>query len=142
MEFLPEILLAVITVLSTGVAAIANQSKWTSKTKNMVAFVISVIIAVGYLILTGQLTDLTDLPTAILAVYGLQQLVYKQFLQELAKRIEAATDVSKGETVIVEEGERNEVIENGGEDAKVVIKDADGDGKDDDTPPRADRVLG
>ncbi len=119
----PELLLAAITVLTPIITAIANQSKWSSKVKNGVAFGISALLAVAYLFFTGALTDLNDLPATILAVYGLQQLVYKQFMSELTKKIEAVTDVSSGQTIVVEDEKRNEVIETGEADATVVVVD-------------------
>ena len=137
----PELVLAAITVLSTLVAAIANQSSWAPKTKNMVAFVISILLAVGYLAFTGGLNDLSDLPGTIFAVYGLQQLIYKQFLQELAKKIEAVTSVNKGEKVIVEEGEKNVVEETGDPNVAQVDVVAETH-KESEQPARADRILG
>lgn len=119
----PELILAAITILTPLVSAVAIQSKWDPKMKNAVAFGISLVLAVGYLLLTGGIADWTDVPAAVLAVYGLQQLVYKQFLHELSKRIEAVTDINKGEKVVVAEGEANQVVETGGENAEVVIVD-------------------
>lgn len=54
---LPELLLAAVTVLSPILAAIANQTKWSSKTKNMVAFGISILLALAYLLFTGGSRD-------------------------------------------------------------------------------------
>ena len=119
----PELLLAAITVMTPILAAIANQSKWSSKTKNAVAFGISALLAIAYLFFTGALADLIDLPATILAVYGLQQLVYKQFMEKLSKEIEAATSVETGQVVVVEEDKENVVVETGGENAEVVIVD-------------------
>lgn len=117
----PELILAAITILTPLLTAVANQSKWDSKTKNGVAFGVALLLAVVYLAVTGGFADLSDVPATILAVYGLQQLVYKQFLSELAKKVEAATSVKTGETVVVEDDKENKVIDNGGIDAKVVI---------------------
>lgn len=120
---LPEIILAAITVLSPILAAIANQSKWDSKVKNAVAFGIALVIAVLYLVFTGAIADWSDIPTVVLAVYGLQQLVYKQFLTELSKRVEAVTSVKSGEKVVVSPDVPNEVQETGDEGAQVEILD-------------------
>lgn len=141
---LPELLLAAITVISPIFTAIANQSKWSPKTKNMVAFVVSIILAVIYLAFTGGLTDLNDLPGTVLAVYGLQQLVYKQFMQELAKKVEAVTSVKPGEKVVVEEGEKN-VVEDTGEENKAQVDVVDTPAtpaEQPEQPARADRILG
>jgi hypothetical protein len=118
----PELLLAVITVLTPILAAIANQSKWSSKTKNAVALGISAVLALSYTFFTDGFSVPAALPATILAVYGLQQLVYKQFLEKLSKEIEAATDVKPGQTIVVEEDKENVVVETGGENAEVHIQ--------------------
>ena len=118
----PELLLAAITVLTPILAAIANQSQWSPKVKNGVAFGISALLAVAYMFFNGGFADVSDLPAVILAVYGLQQLVYKQFLEKLSKQIEAATDVKPGETVIVSEDKPNVTVETGGTDSNVIIE--------------------
>lgn len=120
---LPELLLAAVTVITPILAALINQSKWDSKVKNGVAFGVATVLAVVYLLMTGQLTDLTDIPTTVLTVYGLQQIVYKTLLEKLSKEIEAATSVKPGQTVVVEDDVPNKVIETGGTSASVVIVD-------------------
>ncbi len=130
MELVPELLLAAVTVLSPLLSAIAIQSKMSPKTKNAVAFGVSILLAVGYLLMTGGVTDWTDVPTVVLAVYGLQQLVYKQFLTELSKKVEAVTSVKPGEAIVIEENKPNEVVETGKDSADVVIVD-----------PAADQVV-
>lgn len=121
----PEVLLALVTILSPLFSAIAIQSKWTSQVKNAVAVGISVLLAAGYLIATGAIGDLSNLPGTILAVYGLQQLVYQAFMKELTKKVEAATSVNQGEAIVVEEGVKNEVLETGKDQAEVIIVDQD-----------------
>lgn len=128
----PELLLAAITVVTPIFNAIAIQSKWDSRVKNAVAFGVSLVLAAGYLFFTGGFGDLSDIPAVVLAVYGLQQLVYKQFLHNLTKKIEAATDVSAGETVIVEKDKPNVVVESGSEHGNVVVVDENAA-----TPPAA-----
>lgn len=120
---LPELLLAAVTVVTPIFNAIAIQSKWDSKTKNAVAFGVSLLLSAVYLFFTGGFADLSDIPGVVLAVYGLQQLVYKQFLQNLTKKIEAATDVGAGEAVIVEKDKSNVVVETGSEHGEVIIVD-------------------
>lgn len=122
---LPELLLAAVTVITPILAAIINQSKWSPQVKNGVAFGIALVLALVYLLATGQLTDLTDVPGTVLTVYGLQQLVYKTLMEKLTKEIEAATSVQPGQVVVVEEGVPNEVIETGGTNAEVVIVEED-----------------
>lgn len=118
---IPEILLALITVVSPLISAIAIQSKWDDKVKNAVAFGVSLLIAVGYLILTGGIADWSNVPAAVLTVYGLQQLVYMQFMRQLSKKVEAATSVKSGEAVVVQDGQANVVLETGVDQGQVVV---------------------
>lgn len=121
----PEILLAAITVISPIFTAIATQSKWDSKIKNAVAFGISLVLAVIYLTFTGGFEDPSNIPGVVLAVYGLQQLVYKQFMTELAKKVEAATSVKTGEKAVVAEDQKTVVEETGEDSAQVEIIEND-----------------
>lgn len=129
---LPELLLAAITVVTPIFNAIAIQSKWDSRVKNAVAFGVSLVLALGYMFFTGGFVDLSDLPAVVLAVYGLQQLVYKQFMQNLTRKIEAATDVGAGTAVIVEKDKPNVVVETGKDHGEVIVVDEKAD-----TPPAA-----
>lgn len=121
----PEILLAAITVISPIFTAIATQSKWDSKVKNAVAFGVSLVLAVLYLAFTGGFADPSDIPAVVLAVYGLQQLVYKQFMTQLAKKVEAATSVKPGEKAVVEEDKKTVIEETGNTSAQVEIVEPD-----------------
>lgn len=150
---LPEFLLAAVTTVGTVLTSIAIQSKWSSKTKHLVAFCVSLVIAFGYLLMQGKLNDLSDIPGTILSVYGLHQLIYKAF-QEKFRQLEAVTSVKPGEKIIVEEGEPNRVEEADGEHGEVeIINEEDvpedvehpvavAPAKPEDQPARADRVLG
>lgn len=124
---LPEYVLALIAVLSPLLSAVAIQSKWDSKTKNAVAFGISLVIAVVYLLVTGGITDWSNIPAAVLAVYGLQQLVYMQFMRELSKKVEAATSVTSGEAIVVQEDKPNVVVDTGQPEGQVVVVDPEAD---------------
>lgn len=70
-------------------AAIQKVS-WTPTQKNLVAIATSAIFAIAYLFFTGGL-DLSNLPLAIAAVYGLQQAIYAFFVKNLATKFEAVT---------------------------------------------------
>jgi hypothetical protein len=122
---IPEVLLALITVVSPIFTAVAVQSKWDTKTKNAVAFGVALVIAVVYLVLTGGITDWGDITTAVLSVYGLQQLVYMQLLREISKKVEAATSVKSGEAIVVEEDKPNVTVETGEAEGQVVVVDPD-----------------
>jgi UPF0716 family protein affecting phage T7 exclusion len=92
MEVLPEIILALVTVLSPLLTAVATRANWSSKTKNAVAAGVSIVIAVVYLVLTGGISDWSNIVLVIPAVYGVQQLVYNQFLKNLSKEIEVTVN--------------------------------------------------
>lgn len=70
-------------------AAIQKVS-WTPTQKNLVAIATSAIFAIAYLFFTGGI-DLSNLPLAIAAVYGLQQAIYAFFVKNLATKFEAVT---------------------------------------------------
>ena len=70
-------------------AAIQKVS-WTPVQKNLVAIATSAVFAIVYLFLTGGL-DLTNIPLAIAAVYGLQQAIYSFLVKNLATKFEAIT---------------------------------------------------
>lgn len=148
----PEFLLAAVTAIATVLTSIGIQSKWSSKTKNLVAFIVSLVLALGYLLMQGKLNDWSDIPGTVLGIYGLQQLIYKLF-QEKFRQLEAVTSVKPGEKIIVEEGEPNKVLETGNQNAEVeIIADenhpeheqpvAVAPATPENHPPRADRILG
>ncbi len=122
---LPEVLLALVTVLSPLLSAVAIQTKWSPQIKNSVAFGVSILIAAGYLLATGAVNDWSNIPAVVLAVYGLQQLIYMQFLRELSKKVEAATSVEAGQAIVVEENKPNVVVETGQDEGQVVVVEED-----------------
>jgi hypothetical protein len=122
---IPAVLLALITVISPLLTAVAVQSKWSSKVKNGVAFGVAFVIALVYLILTGGIADWSDVVTVIPAVYGLQQLVYMTLLKELSTKVEAATSVGAGEAVVVS-GEVDQYQVTGNDVGQVIVLDDEG----------------
>ena len=70
---------------------------WTPVQKNLVALATSAIFAIAYLFLTGGL-DLSNLPVAIAAAYGLSQAIYQFFVKNIATKFEAIT--TKGAIVV------------------------------------------
>lgn len=94
---LSAVVLAIITVISPLFVAVATRYSWSSKTKNSVAALVALIIALGYLVMTGGITDWSNVVTIIPAVYGLQQLVYQQFLKEVSSTVEISVNAGKTE---------------------------------------------
>ena len=95
---LPVALTLVLTFISPFITAYFNKVNWSPETKNLVSLLVSAVIAVVYLLLTGGIADWSQLGVVIPAVYGLSQLVYQFLLKVPATKLEAATD--KGSVVI------------------------------------------
>lgn len=79
---------------------------WTPVQKNLVALATSTIFAIVYLFLTGGL-DLTNLPVAIAAIYGLSQAIYQFIVKNVATKFEAIT--TKGAIVVSPSDEAGKV---------------------------------
>lgn len=94
---LSAVILALITIISPLFVAVATRYSWSSKTKNAVAAIVALVIALGYLVMTGGITDWTNVVTIIPAVYGLQQLVYTQFLKEASAHVQITVNAGKSE---------------------------------------------
>jgi hypothetical protein len=60
----------------------------SSRTKNTVAMIVSLAIALAYEVITGGVSDWTNLAYAFPIVYGLQQAVYNTILKDLANTVE------------------------------------------------------
>lgn len=84
-----NIVTAVIVVASPLLTAVFTHTAMTSRTKNTIAMVVSLAIAVAYELLTGGITDWANIPVAFSVVYGLQQAVYNTLLRALATNVEA-----------------------------------------------------
>lgn len=67
-----------------------QQVTWTPVQKNLVALSTSALFAIVYLFLTGGL-DLTNLPVAVAAIYGLSQGIYQFLVKNVATKFEAIT---------------------------------------------------
>ena len=82
----PSALALVLTILSPMAVDALVKSKWTTRTKNIIAVAVSLAIAVGYVWATGGLAALfvggafsvvlAELGSVLAIVYGLQQAVF------------------------------------------------------------------
>lgn len=95
-EVVPTIITLLLTVISPLIAAWFTKRSMTSRTKNLIALGVSVVIAVGWVIFSGGF-DGGEFSVAVATVYGLQQLVYNQLLKETAKEVEAHQGIGKNE---------------------------------------------
>ena len=89
-DSLPLLITAVLTLVSPLLTAWFTKTAMSSKTKNLVAVVMSFIIAGVYVFLEGGFNTADDLLVPLGVVYGLQQLIYNQFLKKLATEVEAS----------------------------------------------------
>lgn len=84
-----NVVTAVIVVTSPLLTSLFTHSAMSSRTKNSIAMVVSLAIAVAYEVFTGGIHDWTNLAYAFPIVYGLQQAVYNTILKDLATTVEA-----------------------------------------------------
>lgn len=89
---LPSVIAALVTFLSPLLVALFNRVGWSAAVKNAVAFGVALVIAVVYLIVTGGITDWSNVAGAIGIIYTLQQLIFNYLLEGISSKVEAATD--------------------------------------------------
>lgn len=90
-EVIPAALLLILSMLSPFIIATVTRAKWSSKTRELIAAGVAIVVAIGWLALTGAISDWSNLAVAIPAVYTLQSLLYRFFLKEWATKFEAVT---------------------------------------------------
>lgn len=88
MDVLAGVIAAIFAVVSPLAIAWKKSPHWSTALKTGVPIVVSLAIAIGYLAYTGGFTDGVDIFTAILSVYGIQQLVYTTILKNMAEKLE------------------------------------------------------
>lgn len=89
-----NIITAAVVVASPLLTSLFTHTGMTSRAKNSIAMVVSLAIAVAYEVLTGGITDWSNLLIAFPVVYGLQQAVYNTLLKALATNVEATVGVT------------------------------------------------
>lgn len=103
---LPVTLGLILTFFLPFVNAWIQKVTWSPVQKNLVALSTSALFAILYLFLTGGL-DLSNVPVAIAAVYGLQQAIYQFMVKNIATKFEAIT--TKGAIVVSPSDEAGKV---------------------------------
>lgn len=88
MDVLAVVITAVFTVVSPLAIAWKKNPHWSTALKTGLPILVSVVIAIGYLFMTGGFNTGFDIFTAILTVYGVQQLVYTTILKNMAEKLE------------------------------------------------------
>lgn len=99
LQVLPTALAFILTIVSPLISAYFTKVTMSSKTKNIIALGVSVVIAVGWVLLNGGFNGV-DIVLALGSVYGIQQLVYNQLLKDTAKDIEADHGITASDTEI------------------------------------------
>jgi hypothetical protein len=89
-----NIVTAAVVVVSPLLTSVFTHTGMTSRTKNTIAMIVSLVIAVVYEVLTGGIADWTNILIAFPVVYGLQQAVYNTLLKALATSVEATVGVA------------------------------------------------
>lgn len=94
-----NVVTAIIVIASPLLTSLFTHSAMSSRTKNSIAMIVSLVIAVVYEVLTGGIKDWTNLAYAFPIVYGLQQAVYNTILKDLATQVEANIGAGSGAAV-------------------------------------------
>jgi hypothetical protein len=84
-----NIVTAAVVAASPLLTAVFTHAAMTSRTKNTVAMIVSLAIAVAYEVFTGGVSDWANVAYAFPVVYGLQQAVYNTLLRAVATNVEA-----------------------------------------------------
>lgn len=90
--------IAAFVLFSPFINAAVQNVNWSPKTKALVAWGVSIVLAVGYLITTGGIADPSQLLIAAPTIYGYQQAIYTFLVKNIATKFEALTT---GGSVIV-----------------------------------------
>lgn len=112
-------LLIFLSLLAPFLTAGLNRVRWSTKTKNLAAFGVSIVLAVFWLAVTGGFAAF-NVPAIIAAmpvIYTISQAVYAFFVKNIASKLEAATD--KNAVVISPSEEIDKVIVTSNDTIKV-----------------------
>ena len=85
---LPTVLVTAAAIISPYLTAIFTRTGMSPKVKNIIAVVVSVVLALGYTLLKGDVTDWDTFWTAVPAIYATSQLMYVLFMKNGAKKVE------------------------------------------------------
>lgn len=101
MDVLAGVIAAVFAVVSPLAIAWKKDPHWSTALKTGVPIVVSLVIAIAYLAYTGGFNSGVDIFTAILTVYGIQQLVYTTILKNMAEKLEWKDEESEEDVMVV-----------------------------------------
>lgn len=95
-ETLAVIVIGLLTVISPLAVAYVKRESWSTYFKIAVPIVVSIVLAIGYLALTGSLNQ-GNLIETIMVVYGVQQLAYTTIMRWWATILEQVNDPGRHE---------------------------------------------
>lgn len=83
--------IAVFILLSPFINAGIQNVTWTPKQKALLAWGVSIVLALAFLFVTGGVSSLTNIFIAAPTVYGYQQAIYTFLIKNIATKFEAIT---------------------------------------------------
>jgi hypothetical protein len=134
-------LLIFLGLLAPFLTAWLNRVRWTAKTKHLVAFGVSIALAVFWLVVTGGFAafNVPAIIAAMPAIYTISQAVYAFFVKNIASKFEAATD--KSAVVISPADEVDKVVVTSNDTIKVSNETGAPANVETPTPIRVDTVA-
>lgn len=86
---LPTVLITIAAALSPYLTAFFIRCNMSPKFKQVISVVVSVVLALGYSLFKGDITDWDTFIKAVPAIYMTSQLMYALFLKKSAEKVEA-----------------------------------------------------
>lgn len=90
-------LVIILGAIAPFLIALINKVKWSSTTKQLVAWGTSIVLSVVWLLLSGGVSMIANWQAfvgAVPVIYALSQAVYEFLLKNVLSKLEAATDKS------------------------------------------------
>lgn len=87
-------LILILGLVAPFLIALLNRVGWSSKTKQLMAFGVAILLAVIWILMTGGIAGFgfESIVAAVPAIYALSQLVYEFLFKNVISKLEAATD--------------------------------------------------
>lgn len=83
--------IAFFILISPFINAGIQRVTWSPKTKSLVAWGVSIVLAVIFLLVTGGVSSLYNIFIAAPTIYGYQQAIYTFLVKNIATKFEAIT---------------------------------------------------
>lgn len=96
MDQLSAVITAVLAIVSPLAISRAKNDAWSTTVKVATPIVVSIVLALAYLFVTGSITQGTDVIPTILIVYGAQQMAYMTIMRWWATVLEQRGQIVGG----------------------------------------------